>query len=240
MARQQALVGAMAAAILVLAATPAPAADEPVVDGLKFLTPADLRPAAVMARPPPPASVQAAYELAELQRLGRERSAADFAKAKHDDETENASIFADAIGPGFDLKKLPATAKVLDDVRSEEKAAAKAAKTWFARNRPWIIDPRLVTCSHEDPPQSSYPSGHSTMGYSMALVLAQLEPAHATAIMARAADYAENRLVCGMHFRSDIVAGQALGTTVAEKLMDNTAFRQEMAAASAELKAAGL
>ena len=34
--------------------------------------------------------------------------------------------------------------------------------------------------------------------------------------MARAADYAENRLVCGMHRRRDIQAGQVLGTVVAE------------------------
>jgi len=212
----------------------------PPVEGLKFLGSAELSPAAVLSPPPAPASVQAAYELAELQRLERERTEAEFARAKHDDEAEDASIFAEAIGPGFDLKKLPATAKVMGEVRVEEKAAAKAAKAWFARSRPWIVDPRLQSCSKEDEPKSSYPSGHATMGYSMGLVLAQIEPAHATQIMARASEYAENRLVCGMHFRSDIVAGQALGTLVAAKLMANPAFRQDVGAAAAELKAAGL
>jgi len=128
----------------------------------------------------------------------------------------------------------------MGEVRVEEKAAAKAAKLWFARNRPWIVDPRLQSCSKSDEPQSSYPSGHATMGYSMGLVLAQIEPVHASQIMARASEYAENRLVCGMHFRSDIVAGQALGGIVAAKLMANPAFRQDVGAAAAELKAAGL
>jgi acid phosphatase (class A) len=230
----------LAGALLALAATPAPAADPPAVEGLKFLNAAELRPSDILAPPPAPASVQAAYELAELQRLERDRSSAELARAKHDDETEDASIFAEAIGPGFDLKTLPATAKLMGEVRVEEKAAAKAAKLWFARSRPWIVDPRLQSCSKEDEPQSSYPSGHATMGYSMAIVLAQVEPTHATQIMARANEYAENRLVCGMHFRSDIAAGQALGAVVAAKLMASPAFRQDLGAAAAELKAAGL
>lgn len=232
----------LATAILCAAAGGSRAVDVemPSVEGLRFLHPADLRPQAVLPPPPAPASVIAAYELAEVQRLERDRTPAELARAKYDDETEDASIFADAIGPGFDLKRLPATARLMNDVRAEEKAAAKAAKTYFARNRPWIVDPRLRTCSRDDPAQSSYPSGHATMGYSMALVLAQIEPSKAAPIMARASEYAENRLVCGMHFRSDIVAGQALGMTVAARLMDSSAFGQDVGAAAAELRAAGL
>jgi len=97
----------IAGAFAALAATPAPAADPPAVEGLKFLSAAELRPSDILAPPPAPASVQAAYELAELQRLERDRSSADLARARHDDETEDASIFAEAIGSGFDLKSCP-------------------------------------------------------------------------------------------------------------------------------------
>ena len=46
-----------------------------------------------------------------------------------------ASIFADAIGPGFDLASLPATAKMLADVQKDEDTAASAAKDYFKRAR---------------------------------------------------------------------------------------------------------
>src|SRR5262249_22413526 len=128
----------------------------------------------------------------------------------------------------------------LSDVQVEEKAAAKAAKDHFLRNRPWVVDTALKSCSKEDAPQSSYPSGHSTMAFSMAVILAKLEPAKAAAVMARAYDYANNRLVCGMHYRSDVVAGQALGTAVALKLMNLPAFRTEFDAAAQELSKAGV
>ena len=56
--------------------------------------------------------------------------------------------------------------------------------------------------------------------------------------MARANFYAENRLVCGMHFRRDIVAGEVLGTAVALTLMHDADFKAEFDAAEQELKAA--
>ena len=73
------------------------------------------------------------------------------------------------------------------------------------------------------------------MGYAMAVVLAALMPEKGQAIMARAAVYAENRLVCSAHFRRDIVAGQTLGTAVAVMLLHNAKFRVEFGAAEAEL-----
>jgi len=60
------------------------------------------------------------------------------------------------------------------------------------------------------------------------------------AILARAELYAERRLICGVHFRSDIVAGEAFGTAIAVQLMQNADFQKENAAAAAELAAAHL
>ena len=192
--------------------------------------------------PPPPVdnSAAAKSELAELKQIETARSDTQLARAKSDDKTQNASIFAEAIGPGFDLKTLAATAKMLADTRREEQAAAAAAKDFFKRNRPWIVDPSMASCSKQDAPQSSYPSGHATMGFSMGVVLASLVPEKAQAILARASEYAENRLVCGMHFRRDIQAGQTLGTAIAVELMQNSGFRAEYDNAAIELRAAHL
>ena len=175
-----------------------------------------------------------------MKQIETARSAAQLARAKSDDKTQNASIFSEIIGPGFDLRTLPATAKMFADIRREEQVAANAAKDFFKRNRPWIVDPSVASCSKEDAPQSSYPSGHATMGYSMGVVLASLAPEKAQAILARANDYAENRLVCGMHFRRDIEAGQTLGTAIAVELMQNPGFRADYEAAAMELRAAHL
>jgi acid phosphatase (class A) len=78
------------------------------------------------------------------------------------------------------------------------------------------------------------------MGYAMASILARLNPSKAPAIMARAAEYAHNRLVCEVHFSSDVTAGQAYGMMIAERLMEQPGFVAQFAAARRELAEAGL
>ncbi len=86
--------------------------------------------------------------------------------------------------------------------------------------------------------KNSYPSGHATMGYAAAAVLANLMPGNAQVILARASDYAESRLICGVHYRADIDAGQVLGNVLVARLMTKPAFQAELEAARAELTAA--
>ena len=221
--------------VLALALMAASAQAAPV-----YLSPSDYDPLSLLPPPPKEGSAAAKAELAELDRIQKTRSKADFARADQDFRTRNGTIFAAAIGPAFDLGKLPLTAKLLDSVRQDEDAAAGVAKDYFRRTRPWIVDPALNSCSKNDDPHSAYPSGHSSMAYSMAVVLASLVPEKAQPIMARAADYAENRLVCGMHRRRDIQAGQVLGTVVAELLLRNPGFKSDFAAAKQELEAANI
>jgi len=218
----------------------APGAAKPPAQADIMLQASDLDPVSVLPAPPARDSGQARRELDELHEIDRSRTAADVAAAHADSDTKNASIFAEAVGPGFDLSRLPATARLFAIVRATEKDEADRGKDEFKRARPWIVDPQLRSCSRNDEDLSSYPSGHATMGYSMAAVLARLVPEKAPAIMARAARYAEARLVCEVHFRSDITAGQALGMLVAERLMEKPAFRAAFDASRDELRKAGI
>ena len=63
-------------------------------------------------------------------------------------------------------------------------------------------------------------------------------PGNAQVILAHASDYVESRLVCGVHYRSDLEAGHVLGTALVARLMTKPAFAAEVEAARAELTAA--
>ena len=199
-------------------------------------------PAALVPPPPASGSPQAATELAEVKQYQANATPAQVALAKSDSENENGTIYAAVLGPSWDLEKLPATAKLLDDVTGSEDGFTAAPKAAVHRDRPWVVDPSIKTCAPSKPTQdhASYPSGHATRGYGMGIVLAHLMPNHAGAIMTRTALFSENRLICGFHFRSDIVAGQEYGTLMAFGLMQNPQFQREMAAAQSELHLAGL
>lgn len=215
------------------AQTAPPAAKPAAV--FKFLSPGDLDPATFLPPPPRSGSAVEAAERAELHRLASERTPERLARAQHDNDVEEAVSIANVLGPAFDLASFPATAKLLEDLHNEDSLAAKQAKTFFHRTRPFGEEPTLDVCDKGDNPTNSYPSGHATMGYAAAAVLANLMPGNAQLILARASDYAESRLYCGVHFRTDIVASQVLGNVLVVKLMEKPSFASELEAARTEL-----
>ena len=205
-----------------------------------LLTPADLDPALVLPPFPVAGSDQAKAELAELLTIEKRRTSFEATAARAEGEVKDASIFAAAIGPGFDLSRLPATARLMAIVRASEKEVVGRGKDEFRRPRPWIVDPKIGTCKRgEDEPLSSYPSGHATSAYAYAGVLARLIPAKAAPILTRAAHYTESRIICEQHFRSDVTAGEALGLLIGERLASKPGFAAAFDAARIELAAAG-
>jgi acid phosphatase (class A) len=200
-----------------------------------LLAPEDF--AAAHYLPPPPDAAISAREMKELRAIAARSTADERAIAKRDAQNETPSIFNEAAG--FDLATMPQTFQLLTLVGEEEEDDTKDAKAYFHRDRPYAAEPSIKTCTPVKPGKAanSYPSGHATRAFSMGVVLAALMPDRSQAILARAAQYAERRLVCGVHYRSDIVAGQQFGTVLALKLMQNPQFRKQMAAAHAELEA---
>jgi len=203
-----------------------------------------LSPAQVVASrylPPPPAAGSAVEkrEIKELHAIAARSSKALKEIATHDAKDESPDIFNDALG--FDATTKPETFKLLKLVMEEEDGDSKAAKAYFHRLRPYAVDPSVKACEPVKPGKkaaNSYPSGHSSLAFSMGVVLASLVPEKSQAILARAQEYADHRLVCGVHYRSDIVAGQQFGTILALQLMQNPSFKAQMELARAELGAA--
>lgn len=212
------------------------AAAEPAIAPL--LSPAETDAARLIPAPPAQGSERERAEVAELHAIQSTRSSDELAHALDSGKHEDASIFAAVLGPGFDLSRLPATASLMAQVRADDSAAVKRAKAYFKRPRPWIVDASIVGCPHGDnKPLSSYPSGHSTMIFAAATVLADLVPEKAQDLLRFAQGFAHDRLVCGHHFQSDVVAGEVYGGVIAADLLHRTDLQAQIAAARAELQA---
>lgn len=222
---------------------------QPMPTQLKFLTAGEIDPSRLLPPPPKDGSEAQKKEMAEVKNLIKTRSKERYAQAAWDARHEDPTPFAAAIGPGFDLTKLPATAKLLRDVWNDQTVATSRAKDFFKRKFPVAAEMPTAysewTCDDVDRtpssrPLRSYPSGHATMGYTFGIVLAALIPEKSQAILARSADYAYSRQVCGDHYHSDVEAGHALGTALGVLLLNNAALKPEIEAAKAELRAANL
>lgn len=237
------LLAATALAGIAPAQTPPPAVAKPAKPPLTpiFLKGDTLDPALTLPAPPAPDSAAGRADLDDVRAVIRNSSPERIRQAAEDDVNETVALYSNVL-PGLDLAKLPVTAAFFARVQNDQSYAAKKAKAFFARKRPFELDPSIPTCvpSAQGKAPTSYPSGHSTLGFTTGIILAHLIPAKAPLILARAQDYAESRVVCGVHFASDTVASQALSTGIAVELLQNPEFQKEYAAAKAELIAAGL
>lgn len=67
----------------------------------------------------------------------------------------------------------------------------------------------------------SYPSGHTTYGYTESLILAILVPERYQQMIARAAEYGSNRIVVGAHYAMDVLGGRAVALHAVAHLLAN-------------------
>lgn len=67
----------------------------------------------------------------------------------------------------------------------------------------------------------SYPSGHTTYGYTESLLLALLVPERYQQMVARGAEYGNNRIVVGAHYAMDVLGGRSVALHAVAHLLAN-------------------
>ena len=65
-------------------------------------------------------------------------------------------------------------------------------------------------------------------------------PKSLPALFADAARFAESRVICGIHYRSDIIASRSAAALMVQQMRANPAFQKDFAAAQAEIRGAHL
>jgi membrane-associated phospholipid phosphatase len=93
------------------------------------------------------------------------------------------------------------------------------AKFHYNLLRPISADPAITTV-FSTPPFPSYPSGHSTLSTAVAEVFAEVFPDAAAHYRRRALEASHSRILGGVHYRFDVVAGDELGLEVGEAVVE--------------------
>jgi len=150
--------------------------------------------------------------------------------------------FAEAYGSKIDSATTPLLVHLLDRVEADLSVFLGSAKKSYNRPRPYQRFQMAQVCGFDSAPVAeasqkggnSYPSGHATFGWSVALLLAEIAPERAQIILARAQEYGESRIVCGVHYPSDVHAGELLASAVVGRLNAVPEFRQGLSCAQQE------
>lgn len=231
------------AALLLLSAcqTPAPAPPvaapvAPAAPAKSYIAAAHLDASLFIGSPPAAGSLAQSADMAAVREDQALKGQPRWVQAQHDDETSVFSAFGEVLGPAFTKANAPKTAALFEVMFNDARGLTGKSKEDFGRPRPRFVDATLETCVTPEVTKS-YPSGHATRGWMMALVLAEVFPEKANALLARGRDYGESRVVCAQHFPSDLTAGRLIGAAVVSAAHDNAAFRTDLDAAKAELRA---
>ena len=119
--------------------------------------------------------------------------------------------------------------------------ATYRAKDHYRRLRPFA-EYQHANCTPEEDARlvkdGSYPSGHAALGWAWALLLAELMPERADALLQRGYAYGQSRAICGVHWQSDVEAGRVVGAAAVARLHANPVFQAQLRAAEGEVRAA--
>lgn len=87
----------------------------------------------------------------------------------------------------------------------------------------WMIRPaqldKEVTTLFPSPPHPSYPGAHSCSSKSYAVTFSHFFPTHSSAVHQAAEDAGQSRIIAGIHYQSDKVAGDEIGTAVSKEVI---------------------
>lgn len=197
--------------------------------------------------PPPPAAGSAAMQRDEagatsaIAQRGSPRWTLAIGDAQLSPEAVGAD-FSCAAGIAIGPKTTSVLAKLLQRATADFAMSARPAKKLYQRPRPFmqnnqpICTPDAAEGLRKD---GSYPSGHSTIGFGTALVLAEVVPARATQLIARGRAFGDSRRICNVHWTSDIEEGRLMASAVFARLNADPAFQADLTAARAEVAQVG-
>lgn len=214
-----------------------------IVDRPSFLTQSQ-EPDAYRYLPAPPDTSSIAW-LADFNRYqwGISQRGTDRGKeAAFDAYWQPDSIlkgFEPVLGYYLSSKDYPETYKLVSYACWDIEKSILEAKRRYKRKRPYVqfnAHPSDPTQEKELRNTGSYPSAHSGRGWGTALLLTELFPDRADALLKHAYSYGESRVITGYHYESDVAAARLAASAVIARLHAAPAFQQQLALAKKELQ----
>ncbi|KRA83883.1 acid phosphatase [Altererythrobacter sp. Root672] len=205
--------------------------------------PREALPDSLALLPPPPAADSAAMERDEQARQATipVRNTPRWALAASDADLKfphAGSLFSCAAGIPISPETTPKLYALLGRMLIDVGLSTYKAKTHYNRTRPFVTH-NEGTCYPPDEEllrhDGSYPSGHSAAGWGWALVLAELVPDRADAILQRGRDFGQSRVICDAHWQSDVDAGRVIASGTVARLHADPGFQADLAAVRQEI-----
>jgi acid phosphatase (class A) len=233
-----------AAAILTLIAAEG-AASEKSPEG--YLAPGEFNVTSVIEPAPRPGDPRYESDRKIFRMTRRLKGSPRWDLATQDVNTSVPALLRDfscAVGVQLTPENAPRLVAVVRRAGADTSGQTRIAKEAYKRSRPFTIDKgpicqpkselydkKLERMSYD------YPSGHTTWGWTWALVLSSVAPDRAQQILERGRAYGDSRFVCGAHNESAVEAGMLSASGTLALVATKPDYQNDIAAARAELAA---
>lgn len=146
--------------------------------------------------------------------------------------------FSEAFGTKISKETTPEIYTLMLKMREDAgDLATRSAKKYYNRIRPFKYYNEM-TCNPKQQAElstnGSYPSGHTTIGWAEALVLAEINVDRQNEILKRGYEMGVSRVICGYHWQSDVDAARVVASAVVARLHANEDFQKQLAKAKKE------
>ena len=213
-------------------------AQKPLLDSTQM-------PNAVYFLPAPPDTASAAFQYDKAQyRWGKEqrKDSTRLAIAVNDAiwSIDNiCKIYSGVLGFEISEQNAPAIYRMLTLGLLTTDQAGKLPKNHYMRTRPYVYYGQPTIYPSDEAwlrTNGSYPSGHTILGWSAALLLTEMAPDKADTIMARGYMYGQSRVIAGYHWQSDVDAARLVASAAVARLHADRRFLKLMKKARREYK----
>lgn len=209
-----------------------------------YLPPTALPNSLALISPPPAAGSAAFANDEEASRKGLAlRGTPRWTLAIEDANLRQAAgTFSCAVNAPVTEQETPRLYILMRRASTDAGRSTSAAKDHYSRPRPFMINKEPICTPDPDEEDflrknGSYPSGHAAIGWAWALILTEIAPERTDAILARGRAFGESRVICNVHWQSDVVEGRFMGAGTVARLHADATFRADLEAAKAELAA---
>jgi acid phosphatase (class A) len=198
----------------------------------QFIDPADVDYKSVIGPPPAAGTEQEKQDLLRVLVLQAIRSPADVDRAQSEADF-SPFVFSRVLGPWFTAENLPQTWALLREVMNETGGVVDPAKKFYARPRPFVVNSEVRPCVKREE-SFSYPSGHATHAMVLALVLSEIFPDERESLIDEAKSVGMDRVRGGVHYPTDIEAGEKLARAIFDRMRQSDAFKDQLEQAKFE------
>lgn len=191
-----------------------------------FLPPGSVDGEALLGPPPQPGSAEFAQDTAIVLWLQRTRTPEQVAFVREELDLQR---FVPLLGASLLEVDGRALAALFERLIAEVKLGYDSLKDHYGKPRPFVANDAVHPVA-EARPVASYPSGHATRATVYGLLLTEIFPEHEAGLMELARQIGYGRVIGGVHYPSDVLAGEKLGTAYAAVIAGRPAFKAAVGA----------